>query len=312
MNQVPLPSRHEVHFEIIYMVQWFPELAYDHLGFTGFPERKGFSTQTLRRRNGPEHYIERMAVFQSWCFVGIMIDFFAALDIHIGIDDLTVTPADGVTLLDASCLPILSSRIANMNQTMDFEDIVEFHCKIKRVLAHAGIAVRRFSDAIDDPTWSTVRLSAIMMGEYLTSMMRNYSLVEDPTPSPWFGRSVLGPQLMNEAGWCPSLSKSSIDQGMKQSSMYYLSRMSKSMIQKDHSTCNADRCVVDNVDEKTYQVKHADSCQDSSGCSIIALQPPAWTLFLDLVKKRQVPLITVAKSVSTEGINIEVTACTFI
>lgn len=195
----------------------------------------------------------------------------------------------------------------SVTRDMPLEDLAVIHCLVKPYLMTAGIIVRRLAKEPAESTWRVVHLSVLMLGEYLTGMIKFFLQTSDRTPGPWFGRNALAPQLMNQAGRCPSLSRTLVDQDVDQSSIFYLSRMIKRDINKDHHSCSPSYCVVDKLDLRTYKTKHADECQDLQTCSPVILDSPEWVSLMVIIEKRQVSLLTVTEG-GIDGIKVSVTS----
>ena len=151
-----------------------------------------------------------------------------------------------------------------------------------------------------------MHLSVLILGEYLTNITKSFLQCTDPTPSPWWGRNNLARELMDSAGWCPSLSKSLLDQEVDRTSIYYLSRMQKLDTKSDHIDCTASCCTLEKLNVDTYKTKHTDNCLGSHMCHHIYLEPSIWTVLLDIVYERQVPLLMVVDGTQSGNIKVKV------
>ena len=307
MDHIILPSGHGTHLNIPYLGQENIQLSYDFLGFEEFPQRKGFNLITLRRNQGATDPTEQASIFQSWCFFGLLVEFFKTFDITFTIDDFLDYREENTIYLSTKNLPSLSRRLEATTYALSTDERAKIYCRVKPLLVTAGHAVRRLAKDTASPTWQIVHFSALTLGEYLENWVKFFLQSSDPTPNPWFGRSALTPQLMDEAGWCPSLTAALLDQEVDQSSIYYLSRIGQGYNSKDHATCSMNHCAFDKLNEGTYRTKHADDCPGSEECSETVLDSSMWILLTDIVEAGQVPLLTILAQNHNGKPNIKVT-----
>lgn len=308
MDHIPLPTKNRLHVKVPFLAQAHPDLLYDYLGFREFPQRKNFNVGILLRDHASTIFTKHAAIFQSWCFFGLAIELFAAVKIKVTIEDFVQPLENGGMRLTTHHLPSLSRQTEVMTRNMPFNERAEVLCIVKPQVVTAGNVVRRVSSEIGNSTWHAVHLSALMLGEYLTSMMRFFLQVDDDTPNPWFGRSTLAPQLMDEAGWCPSLSRSLVDQEVEQSFIYYLSRMHKRNTAQTHLCCTSTYCVLDKLDHEKYETKHAGDCRGLEQCSTMILDHPEWNSLTNIVEEHQTPILTVVEGAHPPEIKIIVTS----
>ena len=307
MDHLPLPKIHNPHLLVPYLAQRNPEFSYDNLGFRGFPERKGFRSQSFQLDHSASNFREHAAIFQSWCFFGLIIDFFEAVGLKVTIRDFLSHQESGATHLTTHRLPRLARNMETITRDMHISQRADIYCKVKPCLGTASITVRRLAQSkCDDPIWHVVHLSILMLGEYLTNITKFFLQCIDPTPSPWWGRNNLACELMDSAGWCPSLSRSLSDQEVDQTTIYYLSRMQKSDTRNDHIDCTTSLCTLERLNVDTYKTQHADDCSGSRMCHDVHLEPSMWTFLLDIVYKRQVPLLTVIEGTHAGNIKVKV------
>lgn len=274
MDHLPLPSNHHTHVNCPYLAQINPDLSYDNLGFDRFPEHKGFESRSLR----PSHTCsasdisKRAAIFQSWCFFALIIDFFKAVRLEVSIEDFLEHQETGATYLTTHRLPSLSRSMDAMTRDMHINQRGNIYGKVKPWLVTSGILVRRLAqEKVDDSIWHVVHLSALMLGEYLMNITAFFLQCTDPTPSPWWGRNNFVYELMDAAGWCPSLSKSLLDQEVDQTSIYYLSRMQKHDTKSAHIACTSSYCTLEKLNIDIYETKHTDDCPGSRMCYGVTL-----------------------------------------
>ena len=185
MDHLPLPSNHRPHLNVPYLAQRNPELSYDGMGFRGFPERKGIKSQSIGLGHGASDFAEHAAIFQSWCFFGLIIDFFQAVGLEVVIGDFLTHQENVATHLTTHRLPRLAHSMEIMTRDMHMSQQADIYCKVKPCLVTASIAVRQLAQGkVDDPTWHVVHLSVLILGEYLTNITTCFLQCTDPTPSP--------------------------------------------------------------------------------------------------------------------------------
>ena len=164
--------------------------------------------------------------FNRGAFLVLSSTIFKLSDSRLSIGDFISHQENGAAHLTTHRLPRLAYSMETMTRDMHTSQRAEIYSKVKPCLVIASITVRRLAQSqIGDPIWHVVHLSVLMLGEYLTNITKFFLQCTDPTPSPWWGRNILACELMDSAGWCPSLSRSLLDQEVDQTSIYYLGRM---------------------------------------------------------------------------------------
>ena len=118
MDHLPLPSNHNPPLNVPYLAQRNPEFSYDSLGFRGFPERKGIQSQSFRLGHSASDFTEHAAIFQSWCFFGLIIDFLSHQE-------------NGTTHLTTHRLPRLAYSMETMTRDMHTSQRADIYCKVK-------------------------------------------------------------------------------------------------------------------------------------------------------------------------------------
>ena len=307
MDHLPLPRNHSPHLNIPYLAQMDRDLSYDGQGFTGFLERKGIKNQSFRIDHSASEFTEHAAIFQSWCFFGLVIDFFDAVGLKVALGEFISDQGNGGTHLTTHRLPQLAHSMETMTRDMHISQRADIYSKVKPCLVTASIAVRRLAQSkVGNSVWHVVHLSVLILGEYLTNITKYFLQCTDPTPSPWWGRNKLARELMDSAGWCPSLSKSLLDQEVDQTSIYYLSRMREPDTKRDHIDCTPSRCKLEKLNVKTYKTQHADECLGPNMCHDLCLEPSMWEILLGIVYKKQIPLLVVTDGTRDGNIKVEV------
>lgn len=311
MDHMPLPSSKAVaHVSVPYLGHTHPELIYDYLGFEGFPSRKGFKAIALTRLDkGKTKVSEQACVLQSWCFFALVIEVSKIFDIALVVEDFVTQNHDGQSLLTTFHIPDLLHSIEEMTRHMDYDPRAGKYCAIKPLFVACADAVRALAGGpLEDSEWATVHLEVLSIGEYMYGALRVNLRCGDPTPSPWWARNFLPPKYMVEAGWCPSLAEALLDEEASQSFIYYVSRADRRGIGVDHVNCTSNYCTLDTLNHETYKTKHAYDCRGTDLCLEICVEPSRWTQILEIVDKKQVPLITVVGGGSEIPISVEVTS----
>ena len=122
---------------------------------------------------------------------------------------------------------------------------------------------------------------------------------------PWaknfFGAAICTQML--KAGWCPSDIERAKDKFMSTQSLYFLSRMRKNEICREHLTCTASLCSSFQLDLATYQTKHRQP-----GCRCPDVTPSIDDV-ATLLRSRKLPLLQVTqKDGNLESLKVEVVA----
>ncbi|KAL9581542.1 MAG: hypothetical protein Q9212_003842 [Teloschistes hypoglaucus] len=286
MDHIPLPKDHHPHLKVPYLCQDYHELTYDYRSFEEFPQRKGFTSISLRGDGMAT--AENAARFQSWNFFALVIDYFHTMGIDTNIQDFLASEENGRTYVTTCCLPGLSRKMEALTRDMHLEQRAAIYSQVKYKLVTSSITVRQLA-GFGDPhsSWPLIHLSVLLLGEHLQSICDFFLQCRDDTPSPWWGRSPLSQQLMDDAPWCPHLSATMLDQEMEQSCIYFLSRMTKEA-SDTHAQCRPDMCTLDTLDNEKYITQHIGECPDSGESDHVLLDPPEWALLLDIVAERQV------------------------
>lgn len=79
-----------------------------------------------------------------------------------------------------------------------------------------------------------------------------------PWAKKFFGAAISS--RMMEAGWCPSDIERAKDKFISTQTLYFLSRMSKNEIHRNHLTCTKSLCSSFQINLATYETKHRQAC----------------------------------------------------
>ena len=254
MIHLPLPSIHNPHLLVPYLAQSSPVYFYDSLGFMGFLERKGSKSHSFQLGHSASNSTEHAAIFQSWYFFGLILDLFEAVGLKVAIEDFLSHQENCAAHLTSHRLPRLAHSMKTMTRDIRTSQRADIYCRVKPCLVTASITVRRLGQSkVNDPIWHVVHLSNLVWGGYLTNVTKFFLQCTSPTPSPWWGRNNLACELMDSTGWCPSLSKSLLDQEVDQISIYCLSRMRKPDARNDHIDCTTNFWTLEWLNVDTYK-----------------------------------------------------------
>lgn len=119
----------------------------------------------------------------------------------------------------------------------------------------------------------------------------------------FFGAAII--TRMIEAGWCPSEIESAKDKFISTQFLYFLSRMRKNEIRREHLTCTTSLCSSFQLDLATYQTKHRQP-----GCRCLNVTPNMDDV-MALLRNRKLPLLRIMQTEGNlESLEVEVVAYT--
>ena len=251
---------------------------YDNQGFLDFPSRQGFTISTLQRGELGSHTVTDVRRFlQGWLFFGALSEFLGTT-----LDPLDFVCEDelreGKSRLSTKPL---GEHLARWRDRMDHTDPTEKKSRVFAILSYlevAGEATR--SDIMSDLMGPELHLAVSVLGSTLDKARLSLRLriaAEDVKISSrgqrhhddyvLFGTNVLLTQRMLTSGWCPNQVHRS-SRALTPSGMYFASMLKLSTPTKDHSACTKDDCMMNHIEEATYQTKHV-----SPGCDCAFIGP---------------------------------------
>ena len=111
MDHLPHPKNSRFPpSSIPYLAARFPDLEYEVGDFYSFPKRHS-SDGLFQQHATTQTFLRDLCLFQSYCFIGLYVEFFGVFDIHIDIKDL-------VHLVHTANMPIetvITTRVLPMH-----------------------------------------------------------------------------------------------------------------------------------------------------------------------------------------------------
>jgi hypothetical protein len=193
MDHISLPG-HPIFnhlIEIPYLVN--PLVAYDNRGFLSFPARMNFPLHRVTNGDlGGKTSDELLAFVQSWCYFGLLVEFFKTADIDVDPQEFLKPPSKTnehqrlvttVELPNYLLLWELKSRKPGRAEwrvrMRTCSEYLEKASQLVREIGHLENEThgRHFSSTRDLDkdalkTWREVHLSAIILGEQLHTALR--------------------------------------------------------------------------------------------------------------------------------------------
>jgi hypothetical protein len=303
MDHIQLPTGTTIaKLKVPYL--FHAELTYDASGFLDFPERKGFildgswdgETEGATRQ-------EMLCLFQSWCFFGLILEFFSASAIEVKIEDFIIPPSSfgEQALISTTELPDLlrTWEVANRNLTeVEQKSRFELCNSHLEAVSKPTYSIGQYlstslypgeapgCDLLSD--WSVVHLSVVILGEYLAGALK--SCYGERCIKNW-GPSLLAEHKMLNAGWCPSEISIFNDQGLNITSMYYFGFLDRHYLGRDHSACTSLRCFTEQLNWDTYRTKHEHGCDCSEDWEAKQSEHDWVEHICRIVRDRKIPLV---------------------
>lgn len=318
MDHIKLPIHSlQLVLKVPYLAQYHPLWAYDNLGFLDFPERKGFDRiKFVRAQYGPRELDFAMAMMQSWCYFGLVVEFFKVFDISISIEELVDRDASGVSSVMSCRLPGLLSKLESMERQIDDEDErAEKFQALDSLLTCASAFVSRIDVELLKSQYTkhallfqcigqvlpsvldVVHLSIILLGQYLdlgASLINTYG-------NSW-GHSPYLRQRLLHAGWCRSEVYSFFDQlSENPACLYYISGIDRHTDDRahEHRCCgDSPRCNRENLDREHYRTQHALGCVNRDSCPNISFEEPECPNIYSIVSRGLIPVVTASPGAS--------------
>ena len=310
MDHIPLPrSASPSSFKFPFLANRNEKLQYDGLGFLDFPERHDWTLEAPATPSG-QTYLDFLSLLQSWCYFGLVIEFFCAFRIHVELEDFLRTEDDSaggkLGIVSTRELPSLLLLVEEKTRDDDdeddiaesFETVTEYldtirdyttALDIKRLQQDELSCLKRATGPL---LIDSIHLSIIILGSYLDQgafFVNTYG-------GNW-GTSPLLRERLLAAGWCRSETYSLIDQlSNSPESLYYLSCLTRYSLgrQHEHASCTESfRCAAENLDHGLYATKHTDAnCQ----CEDVILDHTTRPEMTELVLQEKIPVVTVSSN----------------
>jgi hypothetical protein len=266
---------------------------YDGPDLSSFPQRKGFTSgeQLLKlpRERRMLYAITQEAkclssrrkgsIIQSWLFMGPLVEVFKVVGIDIDFSDF-VHDRRWIT---TRALESYVQRWENCENHRGAEER-ESH----------GLQIDQFLQLTERYAHFTLRANKTYRNIWNlpAEVALSIQLLEEALRNAWasiyhgsgFGLETGGGLLsdlpedrMQEQGWCPS-EVAMIQHNFSVTGRYFASRLRRQRSQMDHSVCSESKCYASQIDDTTYETKHAAfNCQ----CNHLALDSACITSILE-------------------------------
>ena len=312
MDHIKLPfNSSQPVLKVPYLAQYHPSWAYDNCGFLEFPERKGFDIWKLvNGQYEPSDLEFAFSMLQSWCYFGLVIDFFKVFDVDISFKDFLDTDASGTSSVTSARLPSFLGRLElTERNNNDEEQQAEWFDALGSLLIVASAFVSdidvdrlhiRYSEhplaqANRDQglpsVLDVVHLSVIILGQYLDM---GAGLIN--TYGNYWGHSPYLQTRLLQAGWCRSETYTFFDQlSGKPACLYYIAGISRHTDDRvyDHRHCrDSFRCNRENLDRTRYRTRHTSSCANPGSCPKISFEEPGCPSINSIVRRNRIPVVT--------------------
>lgn len=283
--QVPYLSEHKLKFDG---------------GFDDFPSRCSLKTQELQQGNLRGCTIDSVIPFlQEWLFFGLLQEIFEHAGVAFWREDFIRENDSGQLLVSTEHLPkyiwywaantvwardTLSGPKSGREQKRRVARVLELgNACINGVIRSQSVGGGEGVGSDADK----VLLSIAVLGEtldvardtvFFSGREEFYGVLTWELPD-------VGKRLLLEAGWCTGEIGALCRDFPDVSSRYYLSTWDRSTLGKDHSECG-ERCLANQVDEKTYETKHANP-----KCSCVHLPAEKQQSIFSILDQGGIPVV---------------------
>ncbi|KAI9866729.1 MAG: hypothetical protein M1813_000671 [Trichoglossum hirsutum] len=253
---------------------------YDGLGFSGFPERKGFSVENLKSARFVENeWNDVLSFFQEWGFFGMLTEVLGGSGLVVEIEDF-IHKTDGQQFITTQLLPYYLRLWASRESALSIEAkeeclnhtdrrLAEIHRCINGIAYSWGSLETEHTASGGNHIPSIARdtlLSIMVLGESLSYSRYHCYGVGIARPFVWT-RCWFLDEWMLDVGWCQYEIARMEDKFIHHNACsYYLSLLDRTRVDKDHRSCTWENCLADQIDIKTYQTKHIQTsctCDDA-------------------------------------------------
>jgi hypothetical protein len=314
MDHIPRP-RNPCYppIEVPYVVT--QEHTYDGLGFSGFPQRKHFDAEGLKKAEyHSDQWNNALSFLQAWGFFGMLIELLGTSGVEVQTKDFIRERSEGqfVTTevlpyylrLWASCQCALDVR--EKEESLQRVDIclVEIHrCLGEIADSWYSLEFDSESDSLTTELGQNgtriplaarkILLSIMILGESIS--YARYFCYGYGTARPFCWKTCwFLYELMADAGWCP-YEIARLDDIFIHSNtcLYYLGLVDRTRSERDHRSCTWKRCLMDEIDKNTYRTRHV---QEPCTC-IDAVEDSVIRQVRSVISEGNIPVITVAERV---------------
>ncbi len=318
MDHIKLPvNSSQPVLQVPYLAQHRPSWAYDGSGYLDFPARKGFDIWKFVYGQYESSELEyALAMLQSWCYFGLLIEYFKVFDMSLSIEDFLTKDASGISSVTSSRLPGLLRKVEAAEKKNDDEDKgAEQFEELDKILTCACAFVsevdvqslksqysehplaRSSDDQMLSSVLDVVHLSIILLGQHLDQGASFFNSYQN-----YWGYSPYLRQRLLQAGWCRSETYTFFDQlSHTPACLYYIAGISRHTDDRahEHRYCeDSPRCNRENLDRDRYRTQHTLSCVNPGNCPKISFEDPAYPNVYSIVGKSQIPVVTVIPGAS--------------
>ncbi|MCJ1365350.1 hypothetical protein MMC16_004471 [Acarospora aff. strigata] len=257
---------------------WIPEIA-----------SHGLISPTIYQQFDTCPKEEQESFFQTWLFFGLLYEI---LDGAFFEEDYIDTTNPGCILLcTEELLPQLNRFWDSRKENVSEESFGQFD-HIRDCLF---MAAKLWNATHPDFDWRikySIAVLSEVVGHGLQEAYTALKLGGDTRLYDGWGSGFCGPQIRSQmlsCGWCPSEIARVSDKFSSPQVLYFISRMQKAGIQRDHGKCTPRLCHSLQIDPKAYQTKHR-----KPDCRCTAVSPKMDEL-LTVLGKKVVPLLKIAE-----------------
>jgi len=276
--------------QVPYLTEQQPKCGYG--GFDDFPARCGVKTSELQHGNLGGIAIDAILPFlQEWLFFGLLQEIFG----HAGVvfrrgDFIRSSPSGQLVLTTEPLQRYIWYWAASITWARDTlsgpKSPSEQKRRVGRILELCnrclnGVARSQSENGVQGASSGRdiVLLSITILGEtldvardtvFFSGREEFYGVLSWELPH-------VGTRLLRDAGWCTGEIAALRRDFPDVSSLHYFSTWNRSVLGKNHTSCG-DKCLANQIDEKTYETKHTDPECVFAACAHVP------------VKKRQVCL----------------------
>jgi len=248
-------------------------------GFLGYPGRQGWSQEDILGENtfGERSAEDVQAFFQTWLYFGCVIEVLKVPKVECSTTDFLDPDKKYVsTTRLPSKIRKWKRKIQRMKDQKRERRLEKYLKEVNAILTVLSKFVNYYcgtaglprldtqlvkSKRMDWPVSEEVSMSIIALGYTLNQAMLTFHGIVR-TKNRW-GYSTLLKSRMLDAGWCPmdvrrSLTDMGIDGHYYIAAFPNLQAKPNSAGKRLHDDCTEDRCVAQDIDEKTYVTQHAE------------------------------------------------------
>lgn len=278
----------------------------------GFPERKGWTMDFFKgplRTDGGNHSIVSLASFlQSWLFFGPLCEVSQSIGIPLQRSRF-VYQLDDKCFITTNSIKGYIDEWANAAEDQNLETRQIHRSLVRECLGTVNRFLAWFLDYTDLWRWSLlphldldIVLSILILGESLlnaAAIIWPLSTRSAAWDTRLHRRQNLLQDRLIQAGWCFS-ETAMLHKELDNTGIYIASLIKRSFsVTLNHSNCAFDKCLAHQINEETYQTKHADDCPNPLNCHhLFADESKVCTI----LKNGGIPIILIQQSNDDENL----------